>query len=199
MNPGCNAIQMQPLDIRFSMAAGLSARFPVVSPYGFFPERRSRRLIDGVLYDNSGTRDPFSLCPWGGRSPARPAPSSMTSSSRCQNGTPSSRMCPAMRGAAQRCRQPGARANPDGYAVAAVPLPLSPILGADPAAAERPPAPIPEPLPPARLSGHAPRWLRHGRAPVPTRLLLPVKRYWVGTKPIAARYPCSSTPSASGD
>lgn len=46
--------QMKPLDIRFSTAAGLSARFPVVSPYGFFPGSRSRRLIDGGLYDNSG-------------------------------------------------------------------------------------------------------------------------------------------------
>ncbi|MFM9072810.1 MAG: patatin-like phospholipase family protein, partial [Cyanobium sp.] len=46
--------QMKPMDIRFSTAAGLSARFPVVSPYGFFPGSRSRRLIDGGLYDNSG-------------------------------------------------------------------------------------------------------------------------------------------------
>jgi hypothetical protein len=41
-------------DMRFSTAAGLSARFPVVSPYGFFPEAFSRRFIDGGLYDNSG-------------------------------------------------------------------------------------------------------------------------------------------------
>ena len=46
--------QMKPLDIRFSTAAGLSARFPVISPYGFFPENRYRRFIDGGLYDNSG-------------------------------------------------------------------------------------------------------------------------------------------------
>lgn len=41
-------------DMRFSTAAGLSARFPIVSPYGFFPEAFSRRFIDGGLYDNSG-------------------------------------------------------------------------------------------------------------------------------------------------
>jgi hypothetical protein len=46
--------QMKPLDIRFSTAAGLSARFPVISPHGFFPESRYRRFIDGGLYDNSG-------------------------------------------------------------------------------------------------------------------------------------------------
>lgn len=47
-------IQMKPLDIRFSTAAGLSARFSVISPYGFFPEARYRRFIDGGFYDNSG-------------------------------------------------------------------------------------------------------------------------------------------------
>lgn len=46
--------RMEPQDIRFSTAAALSARFPIVSPYGFFPETQSRRLIDGGLYDNSG-------------------------------------------------------------------------------------------------------------------------------------------------
>lgn len=46
--------QMKPLDIRFSTAAGLSARFPVISSYGFFPESSYRRFIDGGLYDNSG-------------------------------------------------------------------------------------------------------------------------------------------------
>jgi len=46
--------QMKPLDLRYSTAAGMSARFPIVSPYGFFPEARARRFIDGGLYDNSG-------------------------------------------------------------------------------------------------------------------------------------------------
>ena len=46
--------QMKPLDLRYSTAAGMSARFPMVSPYGFFPEARARRFIDGGLYDNSG-------------------------------------------------------------------------------------------------------------------------------------------------
>lgn len=41
-------------DLRFSTAAGLSARFPVVSPYGFFADNRKRRFVDGGLYDNSG-------------------------------------------------------------------------------------------------------------------------------------------------
>jgi hypothetical protein len=38
----------------YSTAAGLSARFPLISPYGFFPEQRVRRFVDGGLYDNSG-------------------------------------------------------------------------------------------------------------------------------------------------
>ncbi len=46
--------QMKPLDIRFSTAAALSARFPVVSSDGFFPESTFRRFVDGGLYDNSG-------------------------------------------------------------------------------------------------------------------------------------------------
>ncbi|MFM7395126.1 MAG: hypothetical protein ACKO22_12380 [Cyanobium sp.] len=46
--------QMMPLDLRYSTAAGMSARFPIVSPYGFFPEARARRFVDGGLYDNSG-------------------------------------------------------------------------------------------------------------------------------------------------
>jgi len=41
-------------DMAYSTAAGLSARFPLISPYGFFPEQRVRRFIDGGLYDNSG-------------------------------------------------------------------------------------------------------------------------------------------------
>jgi hypothetical protein len=41
-------------DLRFSTAAGISARFPIVSPYGFFHESRRRRFVDGGLYDNSG-------------------------------------------------------------------------------------------------------------------------------------------------
>jgi hypothetical protein len=41
-------------DIAYSTAAGLSARFPLISPYGFFPEQRARLFIDGGLYDNSG-------------------------------------------------------------------------------------------------------------------------------------------------
>lgn len=46
--------KMTAQDIRFSTAAALSARFPIISPYGFFPESKSRRLVDGGLYDNSG-------------------------------------------------------------------------------------------------------------------------------------------------
>jgi hypothetical protein len=46
--------QMHVLDMRYSTAAGLSARFPLISPYGFFPEQKMRRFIDGGLYDNSG-------------------------------------------------------------------------------------------------------------------------------------------------
>ena len=46
--------QMHVMDMRYSTAAGLSARFPLVSPYGFFPEQKTRRFIDGGLYDNSG-------------------------------------------------------------------------------------------------------------------------------------------------
>ena len=41
-------------DMAYSTAAGLSARFPLISPYGFFPEQRVRRFVDGGLYDNSG-------------------------------------------------------------------------------------------------------------------------------------------------
>jgi hypothetical protein len=41
-------------DMSYSTAAGLSARFPLISPYGFFPEQRARLFIDGGLYDNSG-------------------------------------------------------------------------------------------------------------------------------------------------
>ena len=41
-------------DMAYSTAAGLSARFPLISPYGFFPEQKSRLFIDGGLYDNSG-------------------------------------------------------------------------------------------------------------------------------------------------
>jgi hypothetical protein len=41
-------------DMAYSTAAGLSARFPLISPYGFFPEQRARLFIDGGLYDNSG-------------------------------------------------------------------------------------------------------------------------------------------------
>jgi hypothetical protein len=46
-------------DLRFSTAAALSARFPIVSPYAFFKEgsRDSgprRRFVDGGFYDNSG-------------------------------------------------------------------------------------------------------------------------------------------------
>lgn len=44
-------------DVRFSTAAVLSARFPLISPYGFFagsPERVDRRYVDGGYYDNSG-------------------------------------------------------------------------------------------------------------------------------------------------
>ena len=46
--------QIYDLDLRYSTAAGLSARFPLVSPYGYFPEQKLRRFIDGGLYDNSG-------------------------------------------------------------------------------------------------------------------------------------------------
>ena len=41
-------------DMSYSTAAGLSARFPLISPYGFFSEQRFRLFIDGGLYDNSG-------------------------------------------------------------------------------------------------------------------------------------------------
>ena len=44
-------------DIRFSTAAGMSARFPLISPYAFFdgsPQQRGRRLVDGGYYDNAG-------------------------------------------------------------------------------------------------------------------------------------------------
>jgi hypothetical protein len=44
-------------DLRFSTAAGLSARFPVITPYGFFAgsaASRQNRYVDGGYYDNSG-------------------------------------------------------------------------------------------------------------------------------------------------
>lgn len=43
-------------DIRFSTAAVMSARFPVITPYAFFPTSRERlpRTVDGGYYDNSG-------------------------------------------------------------------------------------------------------------------------------------------------
>jgi hypothetical protein len=44
-------------DVRFSTAAGMSARFPLISPYAFFDgteAQRQRRTVDGGYYDNSG-------------------------------------------------------------------------------------------------------------------------------------------------
>jgi hypothetical protein len=44
-------------DIRFSTAAVMSARFPLITPYAFFPgsaQDRQRRTVDGGYYDNSG-------------------------------------------------------------------------------------------------------------------------------------------------
>ncbi|MFN9618254.1 MAG: patatin-like phospholipase family protein [Synechococcaceae cyanobacterium] len=44
-------------DIRFSTAAVMSARFPLITPYAFFPgspQERQRRTVDGGYYDNSG-------------------------------------------------------------------------------------------------------------------------------------------------
>jgi len=44
-------------DVRFSTAAVMSARFPLITPYAFFdgsPEQRQRRTVDGGYYDNSG-------------------------------------------------------------------------------------------------------------------------------------------------
>lgn len=44
-------------DVRFSTAALMSARFPLITPYAFFdgsPEQRQRRTVDGGYYDNSG-------------------------------------------------------------------------------------------------------------------------------------------------
>lgn len=44
-------------DVRFSTAAVMSARFPLISPYAFFngtPAQRERRSVDGGYYDNSG-------------------------------------------------------------------------------------------------------------------------------------------------
>ena len=44
-------------DLRFSTAAGMSARFPLITPYSFFEgstQQRERRLVDGGYYDNSG-------------------------------------------------------------------------------------------------------------------------------------------------
>ena len=53
--PWPNAVEnVQFRDMSYSTAAGLSARFPLISPYGFFPEQNARRFIDGGLYDNSG-------------------------------------------------------------------------------------------------------------------------------------------------
>lgn len=52
-----NADAMPQQDVRFSTAAGMSARFPLISPYAFFngpPQQRQRRLVDGGYYDNSG-------------------------------------------------------------------------------------------------------------------------------------------------
>jgi hypothetical protein len=44
-------------DVRLSTAAGMSARFPLISPYAFFDgteAQRQRRTVDGGYYDNSG-------------------------------------------------------------------------------------------------------------------------------------------------
>jgi hypothetical protein len=44
-------------DVRFSTAAVMSARFPLITPYAFFDgseEQRQRRTVDGGYYDNSG-------------------------------------------------------------------------------------------------------------------------------------------------
>jgi hypothetical protein len=46
-----------PQDLRYSTAAVMSARFPLISPYSFFdgtPEQREHRFVDGGYYDNSG-------------------------------------------------------------------------------------------------------------------------------------------------
>lgn len=52
-----NAEAMPQQDVRFSTAAVMSARFPLISPYAFFAgsaQQRERRLVDGGYYDNSG-------------------------------------------------------------------------------------------------------------------------------------------------
>lgn len=44
-------------DVRFSTAAVMSARFPLITPYAFFngsDPQRQRRSVDGGYYDNSG-------------------------------------------------------------------------------------------------------------------------------------------------
>jgi hypothetical protein len=44
-------------DVRFSTAAVMSARFPLITPYSFFAgsqAQRQRRLVDGGYFDNSG-------------------------------------------------------------------------------------------------------------------------------------------------
>jgi hypothetical protein len=44
-------------EIRFSTAAVMSARFPLITPYAFVPgsaQERQRRTVDGGYYDNSG-------------------------------------------------------------------------------------------------------------------------------------------------
>jgi hypothetical protein len=44
-------------DVRFSTAAVMSARFPLITPYAFFngtTAQRERRSVDGGYYDNSG-------------------------------------------------------------------------------------------------------------------------------------------------
>lgn len=44
-------------DVRFSTAAVMSARFPLITPYAFFDgseQQRQRRSVDGGYYDNSG-------------------------------------------------------------------------------------------------------------------------------------------------
>lgn len=55
--PGATSEAMPQQDLRFSTAAGMSARFPLISPYSFFEgstQQRERRLVDGGYYDNSG-------------------------------------------------------------------------------------------------------------------------------------------------
>jgi hypothetical protein len=55
--PLAKAEAMPQQDLRFSTAAGMSARFPLISPYSFFDgstQQRENRLVDGGYYDNSG-------------------------------------------------------------------------------------------------------------------------------------------------